>query len=187
MNDDNEKTNDSSTTRRNALKAGVGFGVGVAAWSAPSITSLGGTPVYAAGCTFVQRIVLSGCRNTDQGACKGPGANTRFGYHTLSLSVLPSGYSLENAPPESTCCAENWTAVLKFPAGITCNAVVRFAAPGNCSGAVVNSYVEGPSSTGSLPIQLRCVTNAQGQFPSNTQYTIIANCNTTGAPIECLN
>ena len=46
-----DNTSDSSTagglSRRNALKAGVAVGVGAIAWSGPTITSLGGTPVYA--------------------------------------------------------------------------------------------------------------------------------------------
>ena len=40
-------------SRRTALKAGVAAGVGAVAWSGMSITSLGGTPAYAAGCTGV--------------------------------------------------------------------------------------------------------------------------------------
>ena len=37
--------------RRNLLKGAAAAGVGVVAWSSPSITSIGGTPAYAAVCT----------------------------------------------------------------------------------------------------------------------------------------
>lgn len=179
-----EASESGGTTRRSALKLGVGAGVGLAAWSGASITSLGGTPVYAAGCTFVINIDLSdGCRNTDQGNC--PSGNPLFSYHTLKQTGYPTGYSLANNVPEGTCCQDNWTPVLNFPAGITCRVVVKHAAPPNCTGTVVGSYVAGPSSSGMLAIPLMCVTNG-GSYPQNTQYTIIAKCNTTGAPIDCI-
>ena len=81
----------SGSSRRAALKAGVGVGVGLVAWSGPTITSLGGTPAYALGCTFVVRVNLSeGCRNTDQGC------TARSRYHSLDVSGLPTGYSISN-------------------------------------------------------------------------------------------
>jgi hypothetical protein len=43
---------DASVDRRGLLKVAAAAGIGVAAWSTPGITSLGGTPVYAAVCTF---------------------------------------------------------------------------------------------------------------------------------------
>lgn len=54
----------SGIDRRNLLKGAVAAGVGVAAWSAPSITSLGGTPVYAANCTGPVLTYFLGERNT---------------------------------------------------------------------------------------------------------------------------
>ncbi len=50
--------------RRMLLKGAVAAGVGVAAWTAPSITSLGGTPVYAANCTGPVIPYFLGERNT---------------------------------------------------------------------------------------------------------------------------
>ena len=89
----------SGSSRRAALKAGVGVGVGLIAWSGPTITSLGGTPAYAAGCTFVIRIDLSGgCRNTDQRV------GCLFGYHTTQPRRAAGGFSLANVIPEGTCC-----------------------------------------------------------------------------------
>lgn len=169
---------DGGVSRRAALKAGVGLGVGAIAWSGPTITSLGATPAYAAGCTFVVNIDLSGgCRNTDnQSGCD-------FGYHTLKDTGLPSGYSLTNNVPEGTCCSQNWTPVLHFPAGITCAAKVEFRGPGQCLGDLRGTLQYGPESDGDLDIVLKCLPYDPA---SNTQYTIVAKCATTGAPVGCL-
>lgn len=171
-------------SRRAALKAGVGVGVGVVAWTGPTITSLGGTPAYAAGCTFIIEIDLSGgCRNTDQGNCAKPTPEGVFGYHTLKDTGLPTGYSLTNNVAEGTCCTAGHAPVLHFPAGITCGATLRFALPGNCTGTLIEQVDIAPSSTGTLVIPLNCV---PPPYPSQTQYTIVARCATTGAPMECL-
>jgi hypothetical protein len=152
--------------------------VGLVAWTGPTITSLGGTPAYAAGCTFIVVLDLSGgCRNTDQAS----GAD--FGYHTLKDTGLPAGYSISNNAPEGTACNAGWVVVLHFPAGITCAAKVQFNGPGNCSGADRGHIDYAPSSSGTLNMPLTCVTPA---FASSTQYTIVAKCNTTGAPPQCL-
>ncbi len=54
----------SRVDRRKLLKGAAAVGVGVAAWSTPSITSLGGTPVYAAQCTGPITNYFLGQRNT---------------------------------------------------------------------------------------------------------------------------
>jgi len=169
----------SGVSRRAALKAGVGVGVGVAAWTGPTITSFGATPAYAAGCTFVVNIELQGCRNTDQRSC------ADFGYHTLKDTGLPTGYSLLNNVPEGTCCTENFTPVLHFPDGIECAVSIKFNLPPQCSNASQGELLYGPSSDGEagLPIVLACITPA---FPSQTQYQIVAKCTTEGAPAECI-
>jgi len=48
---DTTDINDTTLSRRRALQAGIGAGVGLVAWSGASITSMGGTPAYAAACT----------------------------------------------------------------------------------------------------------------------------------------
>lgn len=171
---------DRTTSRRTALKMGVGAGVGLAAWSGVTITSLGGTPAYAAGCTFVTEIDLSGgCRNTDQAS------GAQFGYHTLKSENLPDGYGLVNNIPEGTACNAGWTTQFTFPAGITCTVTIQFAGPPQCTGGDRGSVVYGPESDGSLDIDFVCIPEPP-KFNSNTQYTIIARCATTGAPEECL-
>lgn len=169
------------TSRRAALKAGVGAGVGLVAWSGPTITSLGGTPAYAAGCTFVVSIDLSGgCRNTDQRSdCQRP---SEFAYHTLRDTGLPDGFSLTNNVPEGTCCDVNHTPILTFPSGLTCAATIVVAQPPQCTGTVQSTITTAPSSTGQLAIPLSC---PNGTITANSQYTIVANCTTTGADPEC--
>ena len=57
--------------RRSVLKAAVAAGVGVAVWSSPSITSIGGTPAYAYMCTGGKTSHFLGQRNTSCD-CYGP-------------------------------------------------------------------------------------------------------------------
>lgn len=171
-----------SVSRRTALKAGVAGGVGLVAWSGATITSLGGTPAYASGCTNVVKVDLSGgCRNTDQGTpCPGGGA---YRYHPLNSTGFPAGYSISNNVAEGTCCDLNSAPLLHFPAGITCAGVITFST-GNCS-AVVQQIPFGPSSDGSagLAVPLDCYT---GGAPSGSKYFITAKCATTGAPTSCI-
>ena len=170
----------SGSSRRAALKAGVGVGVGLIAWSGPTITSLGGTPAYAAGCTFIVRVNLSGgCRNTDQQS------GCLFGYHTIDTSTLPAGYAISPIIPEGTCCTASFDSTLTFPAGITCTVVIRFHGPPQCSPeSFITALVYGPESDGSLVVSFDCP--PVNPFPSNGQYTINLTCATTGAPPGCL-
>ena len=50
--------------RRNLLKGAVAAGVGVVAWSSPSVTSIGMTPAYAETCTGGSQRYFLGGRNT---------------------------------------------------------------------------------------------------------------------------
>lgn len=61
-----ETQDESRISRRNALKAAVGVGVGAVAWSGPQITAFGATPAYAEACTFAVFFELTPDRNTDQ-------------------------------------------------------------------------------------------------------------------------
>jgi hypothetical protein len=183
-------------SRRNALKAGVAVGVGVAAWSGASITSLGGTPAYAQGCTGVIHVDLSGgCRNTDQGTpCPGGGS---FRFHTFN-TTFQAGFSLTNNPAEGTCCdvvATNQP-VLNFTLNnLTCVSHVQVFVGGItvCQNASVAPLVDeestgssGASGGGSVLIDASCFgfTGANA-LPPNSFYTIFANCATTGAPETC--
>lgn len=120
-------------SRRTALKAGVGLGVGVAAWSGPTITSLGGTPVYAAGCTFaVDRRISGDDRNTDQSAqCSKVGG---FGYHELPVFTnMPTGFTMTPSGWNSQVCSvpdanpatNGYELVLTFPKDLNCEIQVE--------------------------------------------------------------
>ena len=109
-------------SRRNALKAGVATGVGVAAWSGMSITSLGGTPAYASACSGLgPPIPLLDCRNTDQGNC------SSVRYHTLKNVPFPYEVTHNIVDNSGICCD-------KFgpnpPPGGTDTAFPQFLFPG---------------------------------------------------------
>lgn len=173
-----EDANDAGTSRRTALKAGIGVGVGLTAWSAPSITALGGTPVYASGCTFVETFNVTGCRNTTQGSCTGP-----FRYQPLSSPG--GGYTFIQNTGNNVCCdAPGNKAVLQMPSGIECAATVSLYLGNNCGTiAPFDTESYGPS-TGTLDVFLTCLGNAT--VPPNTFYDIVINCNTEGAPDFCI-
>lgn len=66
---ESEETNHSAEStagidRRRVLKGAIATGVGVAVWSTPSISSMGGTPVYAANCSATVLRFGIGTRNT---------------------------------------------------------------------------------------------------------------------------
>jgi hypothetical protein len=165
-------------SRRAVIRAGVGVGVGLAAWSGPTITSLGGTPAYAVGCTFIVRFDISGgCKNIDLGD------DCDFAYHPLELNALPAGYSISNPFADGVCCGPDVSTTLTFPEGYTCVATIRFNAPSNCSGPLIDVLRYGPESDGSLDIIFDCLPTVP---PANTQYQIFVTCNTTDAPPECL-
>jgi len=173
-------------SRRNALKAGVAAGVGVAAWSGATITSLGGTPAYAVNCTTVVKIDLSGgCRNTDQGTPCPSGDPFRF--HPLKDVNLPDGFDVTNNIAEGACCnvPSGSDPIFTFPAGLTCTVFLTFANPPSCATLQQPAIqLAPPDSDGELTINLQC-----GPLPinPNTQYTIFAQCATTGADPSCLN
>ena len=123
-------TEDQRWSRRHALKAGVGVGVAAAAWTGPSITSLGATPAYASGCTFAVEIVVASDRNTDQRSDCNLALGGGLGYHEVAtLSNLPSGY--ENTPSgwNAGVCSttlDPYKMTLTYPSGLHCAIEVEF-------------------------------------------------------------
>lgn len=78
-----------SMNRRRLLQTAAAAGVGVAVWTVPSVTSLGGTPAYAATCTtgFVQYeggITNTGCICDDT---TGAGRPKVASYHSLQQTT----------------------------------------------------------------------------------------------------
>jgi hypothetical protein len=187
-----------SFSRRNALKVGAAAGVGIAAWSGASITSLGGTPAYAAaaGCTGVIKLDLSGgCRNTDQSSGCSPAGE--FRYHTLNTVAAP--FSLANNPAEGTCCqtvAANQPVLSWSTPNLTCKTHVELWDGGNSKCVnrtgvlLVNAVKEGVGgpSGGNVTIDMSCFqfTNGNKTPGGDTFWQIYANCASNGAPEGCL-
>ncbi len=71
MADETSVTPDESRmSRRTALKAAIGVGVGAVAWTGPTITSMAGTPAYAEACTnFTFKFVLTDMATNSSNGC----------------------------------------------------------------------------------------------------------------------
>jgi hypothetical protein len=120
----NRSQESSGLNRRRLLKGAAAAGVGVAAWSVPSITSLGGTPVYAAACTGGKTETVLGTRNTDNGGC-GTGNTKTVRYKpptTNQCSSSPSslGRLTEGSVEGGPCGAEPGGDGLCFPTAGFC-------------------------------------------------------------------
>ena len=163
-------------SRRAALRAGVGVGVGLIASSGPKITSLGGTPAYAVGCTFIVRIDLSGgCKNIDLGE------DCDFAYHPLERRCAPVRIQRQ--------LIRSLTASVANPlhhAHLPRRLHVRLDDPvqraSDCSGDLLGILRDGPESDGTLEI-LRLPPHTPAH---DTQYQVFVTCNPTTAPPECL-
>ena len=90
-----------SIDRRSMLKGAAAVGVGVAAWSAPSITSMGGTPVYA-------------------GACTGGKTTTKIGGRNTNCSCGNNPKSVGYFAPETSACAGTKVSTVVFSNGPGC-------------------------------------------------------------------
>lgn len=93
--------------RRNLLKGAVAAGVGVVAWSSPSITSIGMTPAYAAACTGQKVSWFIGSRNTScdcEVVVGGETVATYVQYKQLQSDCGP----LEMLPPTNAGVPTRW-------------------------------------------------------------------------------
>jgi hypothetical protein len=178
-------------SRRAALRAGVATGVGLAAWSGVSITSLGGTPAYAAGCTgAIPPIDLAnggGCRNIDnRSGCD-------FAYHdalksgSIPVAGFPAGsFYVDPNIGEGVCCNDNNTAVFHFPSGVTCSVSLLFydSQPG-CANDTLGLHPTsfktfGPESDGAITITFGCLPQSGPEPVNSWKYRVYANCSTSG-------
>lgn len=147
--------------RRSVLKAAVAAGVGVAVWSSPSITSIGGTPAYADMCTAGHQDYALGSRNTD---CSCGKPNTATGkvvrYKDLGtpcagdgnlvfpgVATLTDGYNGSKIKDSGTCPnnledPNDNAGVTASPtnANLYCRTIVRIWQGGSCS----NTFQEYP-------------------------------------------
>jgi len=112
------------TSRRNVLKAGVAVGVGAVAWSGPTITSLGGTPAYAAVCTQPATIEIDITSDTNTNAsCTVNGFTYLTFQDNLKVGDKPAWLDLTNFSGHcaSTPGSVTWVA----PEGLKCQLQIR--------------------------------------------------------------
>jgi hypothetical protein len=177
-------------SRRAALKAGVAAGVGVAAWSGASITSLGGTPAYAVGCTgAIAPIDISaggGCRNVDNRS------DCDWAYHdALKSGDIPvAGYpagSFTATPDlgEGICCDLDRQQVFSFPDDLDCVVKVLFYDSNpQCTGDTAGTNADvvsvfpanGVPTNSDITVTFSCVTGPEQAW----KFRIFANCATHG-------
>lgn len=170
-----DSTPGSGVDRRRLLKGAVAAGVGVAAWGTPSISSLGGTPVYAAVCTQPVNVFGVNVRNTDCGGCP-----TTIRYKDFSTSQctisnpFPFATSLKdnsacnvNPKPAGSCPPNAHVSVAGTPAGQTCKVRVTVQ-QNNCAGTAI-LVAFSTSFSG-----VSCV-----QLPSQTSGGVALDCSNT--------
>jgi hypothetical protein len=187
---------DSTISRRRALQAGVAAGVGAIAWTGPTITSMGGTPAYAAGCTGFTVNEFAENRNTNQGGC----ANKNFRYQDDSGITLPAGYTWDWTTLE---CPGN-TVNFDYPDGITCSVDIYLYRSTGGAGQYLQYYslytYDLPDSGGSFvlpnaeinansvlvpPPPENVPTNTGGDNFSNTRFAVRVQCIKTSQK-DCL-
>lgn len=141
-----------SIDRRRLLKTAAAAGVGVAVWSTPSITSIGGTPVYAAACT-------------------GTTARYDVGYSQTSCNCDNNGVSSIKYTPITSQCGG--TAVpLGYAATITDGSGTPLGASGSCAPGTVQN---GNNNAGTAHATL---TVPSGQFCKLEVFATVGNCGT---------
>jgi hypothetical protein len=182
----------SGLSRRNALKAGVAVGVGAAAWSGVSITSLGGTPAYAAGCTGARTFTLTNCDSADSRS------GTQFAYQGMQATG-DANFFISDPPPSTGTNCQDFAALntaFVFPAGFECRIVVRFFNGGKSTcaafpdkGVTHTHYLPNDAvptqfdQVSPLPIDFTCYeADIGGQ---NWFYSVEAQCRTLGSPASC--
>lgn len=153
----------SGVNRRRLLKGAVATGVGVAAWSAPSITSLGGSPVYAGVCTQPIFDYEVGSRNTSCDCESGTQKYINYkllkdpcgGGSTPPVTVVlkHGGCGGSNVGNNGTCApgttkqgsgtaGDTYVCIGSNTSGLFCRVKVTVEL-GNCSGSVVATAFSG--------------------------------------------
>jgi len=136
-----ETTGGSATIdRRRVLKTAVAAGVGMAAWSAPSITTLGATPAYGQNCSELSTVTeyVTTTSNT-AGGC---GANVR-----LRNSVTFGPANSFAATPNGSGCADGVETVL-FTGPATARCRIKTLDLYDNKGNLIGSYPQPAGSDG---------------------------------------
>ena len=161
---DTTASEDAGISRRRALQAGVAGGVGLVAWSGASITSLGGTPAYAAGCTnFTLNFSV-----TDMSTNQSEGCNTFTYNNSPPLSVKVDNYEF-NVPNGGNFACADTPACFTFthPADETCTITIRVHRNHFADSTVIFGATT-VSTSGSTP-QNFCLPAGSGTPPHGTQ------------------
>ena len=183
---DHTTLDDAGLSRRRALQAGVAAGVGLVAWSGPTITSMGGTPAYAAGCTGFTVNEFAENRNTNQGGGCNP-----FRYQNDSGITLPANYTWDWTVNE---CPGN-VVNFDYPTGISCSVDIYLYRSSGGAGEYQDYYAlytyDLPDSGGSFALPNASVnansilvppppeaipTGSGGDNFSNTRFAVRVQC-----------
>ena len=183
-------------SRRRALKAGVAVGVGAMAWSGPTITSLGGTPAYAAVCTQVATLNVDLIKETNTNLSCSVGT-FKFLTFQANLNVsVPAKYNLNVSDVLGKCASTGRTITFTNPPGEKCkltfkicnnNAVLLTgplapAPPSTCySVSSTNGTLTLPSLTGAAPPTNQESPTAGLRLQSNGRYGLSLVCVPTNA------
>jgi len=194
--------------RRRLLQGAVAAGVGVAAWSAPNITTLGFTPAYAAVCTVTPEVYDIGRNRNTSCNCNvvtppadnplGIGVGDKVvGYKPPTAAVCDKAFpGTAYIAANATCTVPNGQASL-CPSGagggagiciypddddLFCRAQVLVKDGNDCGSGTVYATVLGPVGSDFLPLpQVPCASDAP--WPSDIFLRIQVICSTNP---ECL-
>jgi hypothetical protein len=185
-----EGLNKAAIDRRRLLKTAAAAGVGVAVWSTPSITSIGGTPAYAQVCTDPVLRYRAGATNTSC-SCEG-NSNSNIKY--IDYKPLGSACATDpnpvspisvvvNADQNGSCApgsnpqganSTNGTASVTIgsnPNSLYCVLEVQVT-QGNCGGTVLATVTTGvvPPTGGTTAMPLvACGSGFQGNLFVNAR------------------
>lgn len=165
--------NSISNSRRNVLKAGVGLGVGAVAWSGPTITSLGGTPAYAAVCTQAATLNVDLITDTNTNKSCSSGNNKYLTFQANLSTTVPAQYNLDVSGVLGFCADAPRTISWSTPADEICKITFKLY---NANGDNIqvnpspdnigSSSFERSSTTGSLVLPLLSVAGPSNQRDS---------------------
>ena len=162
--------------RRRLLKTAAAAGVGVAAWSAPSITTVGFTPAYGATCSVPSEVILyTSTTSNTAGGCSGD--------LELQGSVTFGPGDIYSAAPTDTGCADGVQTITFTGTGTTpCRiktldlydnqgAVTdSFPQPAGSEGATIPQIPQAGNTSKRWGLDIECVPEG-GCFPASTTTT----------------
>lgn len=119
--------NEAGLSRRRALQAGVGAGIGLVAWSGATITSMGGTPAYAEACTnFTLNLAFVDMSTNQSSGCASFSYNNSPPIQVKAPGNGPNPYGWTVPGGGNFKCADTPGCYqLTFPANETCKVEVK--------------------------------------------------------------